>query len=267
MVGTVLDSGARISCVGEATVCAMHKWFPGVDVVQPDDDEQHQVVFADGRAVPIERKTCSLTATIMTPWAPVTIRLALVVMPGEDDLLVLRSKTLREKLSIDVMKQLRDTAAASGAGASTTEHAPAEVPAMPPEIIGVRRVAVTMEAMQVADIESEADGETNGFEHLLEDAVLRAARAGMPPDNLVELRCLVLGLYKEAFRWGLTGEPPAQVELVPVQVRSMAAYACPDADYSLPSKSSTKDKKLELVELVGGQTSVRTTFDPDSVRK
>ena len=37
------------------------------------------------------------------------------------------------------MKQLRDTAVASGDGASTTEHAPAEVPAMPPEIIAGRR--------------------------------------------------------------------------------------------------------------------------------
>ena len=186
-----------------------------------------------------------------------TIRLALAVMPGEDDFLILGSKTLRDKLSIDVMKQLRDTAAASGGGASTTEHASAEVPAMPPEIIGVRRVAVTMEAMQVADIESKADGETNGFEHLLEDAILRAARAGMPPDDLVELRCLVLGL---------TGEPPAQVELGSVQIRSMVVYTCPDADYSLPSKSATKDKKLELVELVGGQPSVRTTFDAESVQ-
>ena len=172
-------------------------------------------------------------------------------MPGEDNLLNLGSKTLREKLSIDVMKQLRDTAAASEGDASITEHAPAEVPAMPPEIIGVRRVAVTIGTMQLADIEVEAAGEINWFEdvlldrelemmmsfsdreiqqreHVLEDAILRAARAGMPPNNLVELRRLVLGPYKEAFRWGLTGEPPVQVELV------------------------------------GGQTSVHTTFDPDS---
>ena len=59
------------------------------------------------------------------------------------------------------MKQLRDTAAASGGGASITEHAPAEEPAMPPEIIGVRRVAVTIKAMQLADIEVEAAGEVN----------------------------------------------------------------------------------------------------------
>ena len=43
------------------------KAVSGVDVVQPYDGEQYQVVLADGRAVPIERQTCSLTATIMTP--------------------------------------------------------------------------------------------------------------------------------------------------------------------------------------------------------
>ena len=87
----------------------------------------------------------------------------------------------------------------------------------------------------------------------------------MPPDDLAKLRRLVLGPDKKAFSRGLTGEPPAQVELGSVQVRSTTAYACPIADYSLPSKSAIKEKKLELVELVGGQTSVRTTFDPDSV--
>ena len=51
-----------------------------------------------------------------------------------------------------------------------------------------------------------------------------------------------------------------------MQVRCLAACACPDADYSLPSKSTIKDKKLELVEQVGGQTSVRTTFDLDSMQ-
>ena len=248
------------------------------------------MVLADGRAVPIERQTCSLTATIMTPWAPVTIRLALAVMRGKYDLLILGSKTLREKLSIDVMKQLRDTAAGSGGGASRTEHAPAEVLTMPPEEIGVRSVAVIIEAMQqVAHIEVETAGETDGFkdvlldmvskmmmgfgdseipqrEPVLEDAILRVARAGMAPDDLAELRQLVLGPYKVAFRRGLTREPPAQVELGSVQLRSMAAYACPDADDSLPSKSAIKDKKLKLVGLVGRHMSERTSFDQDIVQ-
>ena len=236
IVGTVLDNGAGISCVSEVTVCALQKRFPGVDVAQPFYGEQHQVVLADGRAAPIGWQTCSLTATIMTPWAPVTIRLALAVMPGENDSLIIGSKTLREKLSIDVMKQLRDTAAVSGGGASSTDRASAEVAAMPPEVIGVRRMAVTMKAMQqVADIEVETAGETDGFkdalldgvpklmmgsgdseteqrEQILKDAVWRATQAGMPPSDVAELRRLVLGHYEEAFHRGLTGEPPAQVE-------------------------------------------------------
>ena len=67
MVGTVLDSGAGISCVSEASVCALQKWFPGVDVICPYNGEEHQVVRADGRAVSIKRQTYPLTANIMTP--------------------------------------------------------------------------------------------------------------------------------------------------------------------------------------------------------
>ena len=119
-------------------------------------------MLADGRVVPIKRQTCSLTATIMTPWALVVIWLALAVMLRENGLLTLGSKTLCEKLDIDVTKQFRDTTAASGGGGSSTESAPAEMPPMPPEIIGVRRAASSMEVMEVAEIEVETAGEING---------------------------------------------------------------------------------------------------------
>ena len=66
-MGTVLDSGAGISCVSKASVCALQKWFPGVDVTCAYNGEEHQVVRADGRAVSIKRQTYPLTANIMTP--------------------------------------------------------------------------------------------------------------------------------------------------------------------------------------------------------
>ena len=47
-----------------------------------------------------------------------------------------------------------------------------------------------------------------------------------------------------------------------MQVKPVTVYACPDADYSLPAKSAIKDNQLELLEPVGGQTSVRTMFGP-----
>ena len=68
------------------------------------------------------------------------------------------------------MKQPRDTAAASMVGASSTEPAPAEVPAMPPATTDVRHVVVTTKAMQqVVDIEVEAAWETEGFKSALLD--------------------------------------------------------------------------------------------------
>ena len=226
-----------------------------------------------------------MTATNMTPWAPVAVRLALAVTPGEDGLLILGSMTLHETLEIDNMKQLRDTAVALGGGACSTEYAPSVVSAIPPEVIALRRVVVTMEAIQyAAGIEVEAAEETDGLKNALldrrpntmmgfgdreahqrqqalEDAILGATQAGMPPDDVVELRRLVLFPYKEGFRRGLSGEPPAMVEPESVQVGSIAVYACPDTDCSLPSKSAIIDKQ-PLVELVEGLTSVRTTFGP-----
>ena len=68
-------------------------------------------------------------------------------MPREGDSLILGSKTLREELNTEAMKQLMDTTVMSKGGTSNTEPVPAEESVMPPEIIGVRHVAVTMKAV------------------------------------------------------------------------------------------------------------------------
>ena len=61
---------------------------------------------------------------------------------------------------------------------------------------------------------------------------------------------------------GTDGEVSGSVEPGSVQVRSMAVYACHDAKYNLPTKSAIKDKQLELADLMGEHTSVRTAFGP-----
>ena len=75
------------------------------------------------------------------------IWLALAVMPRVGDSLILGSETLREKLNTEVIKQLMNTTVTSRGGMSNTEPVPPEEPAMPPEIIGVRHVAVAMKAV------------------------------------------------------------------------------------------------------------------------
>ena len=82
-----------------------HRTAQWNDVVRPYDGEQYQVVLVDEWTMTIERQTDTLMATNMTPWIPVATRFALEGMPGEDDS-ILGSKSRRERLSIDVMKQL-----------------------------------------------------------------------------------------------------------------------------------------------------------------
>ena len=49
----------------------------------------------------------SLQVAIGTPWGPVVISTAFAVIPGTDSVLILGSKTLREKLGIDDMAYLK----------------------------------------------------------------------------------------------------------------------------------------------------------------
>lgn len=48
-----------------------------------------------------------LTASIITPWAPVGTKLAVVVLHWGDDVLILGSRALHKKLSIDTMVRLK----------------------------------------------------------------------------------------------------------------------------------------------------------------
>ena len=79
------------------------------------------------------------------------------------------------------MEKLRDTARASGGGVRSTEPARSEVPPMPPEMIGVRRVAVAMEAMQVADIEKNNLGA--GVYHLRRCSEIRGGPTAEVEDD------------------------------------------------------------------------------------
>lgn len=63
---------------------------------------------ANEYAVSITQHACLLMVTIMTPWAPVVIRLAVAVLQGAGVVLTLGLKTLREQLDIDVTQGLEN---------------------------------------------------------------------------------------------------------------------------------------------------------------
>ena len=66
--------------------------------------------LANGQKVVVRNKLSTLQVAIGTPWGPAVIFTAFAIIPGIDGVLILRSKTLREKLGIDVMASLRGKA-------------------------------------------------------------------------------------------------------------------------------------------------------------
>lgn len=65
---------------------------------------------ADGREIPIQTKTrLEHLTVVLTPWAPVEVKLALAVLPGVDAVLTIGSKYMRDDLiGIDVLATLEE---------------------------------------------------------------------------------------------------------------------------------------------------------------
>ena len=162
------------------------------------------------------------------------ISTAFAVIPGTDSVLILGSKTLREKLGIDVMASLKGKA--QGGDRSSGD--------MPEDVdsrggISLRRVAVTMKGMQAAgkvaaameprdefveDVVArgpamfmEVGDEVIARREALMAAVDAALEAGLPSDAETRLRDLLLGPLFDGFRRSLSRDPPARVE--PFQVK------------------------------------------------
>ena len=55
----------------------------------------------------IVTQSCPLHLTIESPLGPVRFTMPLIVLPGRGDVVIIGQKTLREKLGIDVMAQLK----------------------------------------------------------------------------------------------------------------------------------------------------------------
>ena len=149
-------------------------------------------------------------------------------------MLILGSKTLREKLGIDVMASLK-------AKAQCGDRSSGDIP----EDVGsrggilLRHVAVRMKGMQAAGKVAAAIEPRDGFvgdvvargsailmevgdeviahREVLMAAVDAALEAGLPSDAETRLHDLLLGPLFDGIRRSLSGDPPARVE--PFQVK------------------------------------------------
>ena len=105
-VGTLLDSRSGITCLSERLAQQMEQHFRGERLVHPCVKEM-SVQLANGQKIVVRNQTHTLQVAIGTPWDPVVVSTPFEVIPGTDSVLILRSKTLHEKLGIDVMVSLK----------------------------------------------------------------------------------------------------------------------------------------------------------------
>ena len=66
-----------------------------------------RVVTSLGQQCKFVTQSCPLHVTIETPWVPIRFTMPFIVLRGGSDVVMIGQNTLREKLGIDVMAQLK----------------------------------------------------------------------------------------------------------------------------------------------------------------
>ena len=196
-----------------------------------------RAVTSLGQECDIETQSCPPHVTIETPWGPVRFTMPFIVLPGGGDVVVIGQKKPKEKLSVDVMAQLKvSVLKAHGrqdvAGMELTDRAVGE-----PTGGAVLRAAMAVTAFGSG---GDAPGDVNGVVTLtllsqrpitfqdsevdmqdrvgaLETAVDDAVDNGLPPECSKMLCDIGIRMHVEVFRRVLLIDSPAGVE--PMTVR------------------------------------------------
>lgn len=62
----------------------------------------------DGRETSVQEETWLTHIAVLTPWAPVEVKLALTLLPALDEALIIGSKSRRDRLGIGVLVTLKE---------------------------------------------------------------------------------------------------------------------------------------------------------------
>lgn len=68
-----------------------------------------EVQVADSRSVEMKRQPHPMHLTLESEWDDVRVTLSFLIIPGEDDLIILGTHTLREDLNIHLMRPFKET--------------------------------------------------------------------------------------------------------------------------------------------------------------
>ena len=228
----VLDSASGVTGISERLLDRLRKHFGGVDV-SPLMSGPCQVSVADGRALTARYQTTDdLQVTLQVPHGRISFRVAFVILPGSDDVMIIGSKMLRESLDIDIVQAFHQRLSQVG----ELFAAPDSAVRADETVSSVRRLSgpgLTLKGMLQAQVEDafpdppgefcetlvshglamfmEAGEEVAARREALVGALRVAVEVGLPEGCEAELEEVVLGECFDAFRRTLTGEAPARV--------------------------------------------------------
>ena len=279
----ILDSASGVTGISERLLERLRRHFGGVDV-SPLKSGPCQVSVADGRALTARYQTTDdLQVTLRAPHGRISFRVAFVILPGSDDVMIIGSKTLRESLDIDIVQafhqrvsQVGELFAAPGSAARADET-----------VSSVRRLSgpgLTLKGMLQAQVEDalpdppdefcetlvshgsamfmEAGEEVAARREALVGALRVAVEVGWPEGGVAELEEIVLGECFDAFRRALTGETPARVAPMRVTLKQGEDLSQMKAKPRVypPEKSAWFKEHLNCSVRQGWCTRIRRRF-------
>ena len=107
-VKMLIDSGLGITAISEELVEALQGQLGMTQTALTQTFVGHaRVVTSFGQECDNEAQLIPLHVTIKTPWGPARFAIAFIVLSWGGDVVFIGQKTLREKLGIDVMAQLK----------------------------------------------------------------------------------------------------------------------------------------------------------------
>ena len=125
----VLDSASGVIGISERVLERLKKHFGGVNI-WPLKSGPCQVSVADGRALKTRwyQTTDDLQITLQASHGRISFRVAFVILPGSDVVMIIGSKTLRESLDIDIVQDFHQWVSEVGelfAAPDSADHADA----------------------------------------------------------------------------------------------------------------------------------------------
>ena len=266
----VLDSASGVTGISERLLERLRKHFGGVDV-SPLKSGPCQVSVADGRALKARYQTTDdLQVTLQAPHGRISFRVAFVILPGLDDVMIIGSKTLHESLDIDIVQAFHQRVSEVG----ELFTAPDSAARAEETVRSVRRVSgpgLTLQGMLQAQAEDALPDPPDGFcetlvshgpatfmeageevaarREALMGALRVAVEVGLPEGCVAELEAIVLGECFDAFRRALTGETPARVapmRVTPKQGADLSQVKAKPRVYP-PEKSTWLKELFELL--------------------